>query len=306
MPTSIAWTCLNTGASLPRSSPRTAGMRSRFHVPFHRHGGENWGIYFVGDPFLGAVDAVQSVMSSAGAAKSQAWVAWALIKAVHVHELTHFAVELAAAHAEAITGSASLYQAYVDVGRANGLREPALTEEAIATVREIRRAKRIDRSFASALGELSEGLPGYGDFARHLRQDDAGRRVLLSHLVGPVSTSELLGDHVARPYYRSVPVHWLPPRLVPAGLDDLLPRIIALPLRRVRTDARRRPGVIVNEHAGGDHPTKIEKGKQFVPVSLNWDRVPHDVVKQIATLFGLTPGEYCAQVLNKRLRPRRA
>lgn len=274
-----------------------------FYAPYHRHGPSLWGVYFVGDAFLGAVDTVQALMESRNETRPQFSVAVSLLKVIRVHELFHFSVEWAATHAEVLTGAGSLYNAYLARGREAGLREPALTEEAIATADEIRRARRLDAPLAGALADLSHGLPGYGDFERHLRRAGAeGRKALVGELIGHASTGELLSQHMARPYHRSVPVHWIPPRIAAAGLDELLLRILALSIRDVVRDAERRPGASV-DRSGGKHPTKIRvSGKRPVPISLNWDdgRVPTRVVKQLATLFDVEPAEYCSQVMNRR------
>jgi hypothetical protein len=270
------------------------------YAPFHRHGPSLWGIYFLGDPFLGAVDVVQSRMAETDALRSQAWLFKALHEAVLTHELFHFRVEWAATHAEVVTGSESLYNSYLTLGRHDGLVEAALTEEAIATAEEIHRAQRIDPALASALSELSNGLPGYGDFRQYLGGEAAnGHQFVMSNLSGKVSTGELLGKQNAWTYHRSIPVRWILPRIKVDRLYGLLLRIFSLSIRDVVRDARRRTGVTV-EASGGTHPLKIRvEGKRPVPLSRNWSdqRVPEFVVKQLAALFDLSPGDYCAQVM---------
>lgn len=274
-----------------------------FYAPYHRHGPGMWGIYFVGDAFLGMIDKVDAELRARRIRRSQSWIGAALRRAIQVHELFHFRVEWTATHAEVLTGATTLYDRYLIVGRTGGLREPALTEEALATAHEVRRAQRIDAAFGNAVADLSLGLPGYGDFARYLSRsgDEVGCKSLIEGIVGEASTGELLKWPVARSYEASVPTRWIEPQIKVPGLEDLLLRLLPVQLRDVLRDAERRPGAFIDPPRG-KHPHKVRvHGKpRPVPLSSTWDHVPPHVMKQLAELFDLSPGEYAQQVLARR------
>ena len=281
-----------------------------FYAPYHRHGPAMWGIYFIGDALLGMIDIVGAELRARNQRRSQAWIGAALVAAVHSHELFHFRVEWAATHAEVLTGTPSLYHRYLDCGRANKkLEEPALTEEAMATADEVRRARRIDAELGNVVGDLSLGLEGYGDFPRRLSTggEIEGRRFLVEAIAGSASTGEILHRSGARGYERSVPTRWLSAQISVPGIDRLLLRMLALHRRDVLRDAHTRPGASVDTPRG-KHPIKIRThGKRPVPMSSSWEIVPPRVVKQLADLFDLPPAEYAQQVVShRRDRPRAA
>ncbi|MGK2932076.1 MAG: hypothetical protein ACSLFD_04820 [Solirubrobacterales bacterium] len=289
----------DSGASQIEQEVRERGWDVvAFYAPYHRHG-HDFGIYFCFEPFASLVH----LMSSRTAVSENFAATWDILHdAVLTHERFHFAVELAATHAEVTTGAPTLYDARLRRYRStSGLRRAGQVEEAIATADEVIAARRRSPGLAGELELLSIDVAGYGDFGSYISRKlrAGGQQQIVEDLLGAATSGELLARHIARPYFESVPEHWLIPRSLSVELRDLLPRTFPLPISKVLAHARRH-GADVQQRT--KHQAIVVPGKpRPVTISKNWGKeIPRDFIRSLADLFDLSPGDYCHQVLTEK------
>ncbi len=271
-----------------------------FYRPFHVYGAGRWGIVFREDRIRELVASVGEIAD----VRDCGSVTEAVVRAVDQHELVHFRSEVAATHAEVITGIRTLYTNYLTTGWRRPLSAHGLIEEGLATVDELRRAARSSTQLGVALADLVRGLPGYGDFALYRTRTarEEAYRELLQALVGTVPSGALFTNPIARDLQRSVPRRWMADPSAPDG--SVSPKSGAVPLAIVINDAKVR-GAAVERGTKRRHPTTVRVGSRSVPIK-NWgDRlVPGHVVRQLADLFGLEAGQYRRELSHRRKGPR--
>lgn len=288
--------------SYVRSGLRRFGWDfAAFYAPFHGYR-SRWGIYYVEEPILAIARMLQAELFAEPRVRSDfSWVLWALMEAVLEHELTHFRSEFAATHIEVISGDLYVFERYLRDGWSPGRfpSGPALTEEPLATAFEIRKARALNRVFGAALADLTRGIPVYGNFGRFFETRLKTKEVakaqceLLSSMIGrPAAVHDLM--EAGRAYQRSVPRYWLSQRDPVWTFKEVLPRIVRLPLRKVIRHAEKR-GARFGD--GGRHRYIEYQNQKWQYSDWSDGRVPYPFVKRLAGIFGLSPGEYCEQVL---------
>lgn len=266
-----------------------------FYAPFHQCGPDRYGIYYYFEPFASIVESISSHSSVAETFAA----AWPVVEAaVLTHERFHFAVELGATHAEVSTGAPELYRNRLKSYRtATSLSDAGALEEAMATADEIVYARRRSPQLGEVIASLSVA-DGYRDYGSYVgaKERQSGQDAILKDLLGSATTGEILGRHVSRPYFNSIPIRWLLPRSMSAHLCELLPQTFPLPVAKVVAHAKRH-GADVQRRS--KHQAIVVAGKpRPVTISSGWGKeIPRDFIQSFAGLFNLLPGDYCHQVL---------
>jgi hypothetical protein len=268
------------------------------YKPWHVWG-EDWGIYFFAERFRDFV-AATARLSGGAYGQLEPFVLRQLLE----HELTHFEFEVVGTKLEAIYGTplyrSYLFDRYQQPTRWTGppwsrrANHPGPVEEAIATWREVRYARRKKPApppgYQAAASKLADAAPpGYNAW----RCADPGNAHVAELVTATVASLIAGSPQVAPPPHglddqdlAEVPIYWRgDPALIPASAPA---KDFTRPTpKRLEAWLKRNDAEIQRERGKGSHVRFTWRG-QSGGFSTSRDPVPKAPCQEIAAIFGFT------------------